>query len=144
MVVMVVGMGVGGWRYWRHADAGDLVANRVWIDHLPRNDRDVVQVVVLVSDQAMGLFGATSQWKQSTELFRYEQNGSEVRVHYPQTGEHEKLQARATRCKEGGMDYCLEVKGASRGVKRYYSQEGWEIDGLDGARARVAALPAGH
>ena len=25
------------------------------------------------------------------------------------------------------MDFCLELDGASRGAKRYYSREGWEI-----------------
>ena len=25
------------------------------------------------------------------------------------------------------MDFCLELEGSSRGVKKYYSREGWEI-----------------
>jgi hypothetical protein len=28
---------------------------------------------------------------------------------------------------EGGHDYCLEVKGASRGPQLYISRRGWEI-----------------
>ena len=27
------------------------------------------------------------------------------------------------------MDYCLELRGASRGVKRYRSKTGWQIGG---------------
>ena len=34
------------------------------------------------------------------------------------------------------MDYCLELAGASRGVKRYRSMQGWEI----GAATRPAQL----
>ena len=37
------------------------------------------------------------------------------------------MKVRAWPCRERGMDYCLELTGASRGVKRYRSKEGWEI-----------------
>ena len=37
------------------------------------------------------------------------------------------------------MDYCLELTGASRGVKRYRSKEGWEI----GAATRPEQLSTG-
>lgn len=144
MVALVVMVGVGGWRYWRHDAADNLLVDRIWIDHLPRNDRDTVQVMVLVNEEAIGVFGAASQWRAAHELFRFEHNGNELRVVYPQTGEREKIQARATRCHEGGMDFCLEVRGASRGVKRYYSQEGWEIGGMAAAQARIAAIAGGY
>jgi hypothetical protein len=41
------------------------------------------------------------------------------------------------------MDYCLELSGASRGVKRYYSRKGFEIGAsasVEDARALVDAL----
>jgi hypothetical protein len=43
------------------------------------------------------------------------------------------------------MDFCLELDGASRGVKRYYSREGWEIRGprdLDAIEREVASVRA--
>ena len=39
----------------------------------------------------------------------------------------ENVKVRAWTCGEDDMDYCLELSGASRGVKRYHSQDGWEI-----------------
>lgn len=142
MVALVVMVGVGGWRWMRHG-TGNLVTNRVWIDHLPRGERDIVQTVILLDDESFGLFGAASQWRGAFEVFRFEQHGTEVRVVYPQTGERETIRAHAKRCNEGAMDYCLEVEGASRGVKRYYSQEGWEIEGRPAdAKARVEAVIA--
>lgn len=142
MIALVVVVGVGGWRWARH-DAGNLVVNRIWIDHLPRGDRDIVQTVILLDDESLGLFGGSSQWRGAFELFRYEQHGGEVRAVYPQTGERETIRAHATRCSEGAMDFCLELEGASRGVRRYYSQEGWEIEGRPAeAKARVEAILA--
>ena len=51
------------------------------------------------------------------------------------------------------MDFCLELEGSSRGVKKYYSREGWEIGTVrditdveitgDSATAGVLASAAG-
>lgn len=128
------------WRVTRGSDApaaahdDRLALDRIWIDHIPRNDRDTFQVFAAITQEPFGIFQATSQWKGAFELFRYEAHGGEMRVVYPQTGEREKIKVNARACNEKGFDYCLELSGASRGVKRYYSLEGWVIDG-----ARTAA-----
>ena len=120
---------------------GDLVLDRVWLDHLPRNDKDVFQVFLAITEQPFGVFQAASQWTGKYEIFRYEAHGDEMRIIYPQTNDREKVTAKARRCSEQGMDYCLEIEGSSRGVKKYYSQKGWEIDGdVAAARDRVDAL----
>lgn len=123
--------------------AGRLVTDRIWIDHVPRDERDTIHVFAAASKRALGVFRATSRWRGSAELFRFEASGGELRVVYPQTGERETVRARARRCTEQRMDFCLELDGASRGVKRYYSRKGWEIDGAPSPReirARVDAV----
>ncbi|HET7505472.1 MAG TPA: hypothetical protein VFK02_30840 [Kofleriaceae bacterium] len=137
-VVTVVGF-VGRARHGA-PDAGDgrLVADRIWIDHVPRSDRDTFQAFAAVSAQAVGAFQAASAWRGSYELFRFEASGGELRLVYPQTGEREAVRAKARRCNEHGLDFCLELEGASRGVKRYYSKEGWEIRGVGDGDARAA------
>jgi hypothetical protein len=69
-------------------------------------------------------------------------------LRWHRTGDRETVRAKAWRCNDGGMDFCLELDGASRGVKRYFSREGWEIGGnhdldaiarqLDAVRAQLA------
>ena len=122
-----------------------LVSDRIWIDHVPRGDRDTINVFAALSEHSVGVFQATSQWRGSFEAFRYEASGGELRILYPQTGEREAARVKAKRCTEQRMDFCLELDGASRGVKKYYSREGWEIDragGLDGAKQRIEAVRA--
>jgi hypothetical protein len=122
-----------------------LLADRLWLDHVPRGDKDTVQVFAVLSEQAIGVFQATSQWRGGFEAFRYEANGADLRVVYPQTGDREAVRAKARRCTEKQMDFCLEIEGASRGVKKYYSLEGWEIGqahDLDAVRQRIEALRA--
>jgi hypothetical protein len=133
LVVMAVVSGAYATYRWTRSDdvpaAPADARDRVWIDHLPRNDRDMVQVFIAITDEPIGLFQNGSQWKQVSELFLYEGHGDELRIRYPQTGEKEQVRATARTCRERDMDYCLELSGNSRGVKRYYSRKGWEVGG---------------
>lgn len=146
---------VAGWRALGGEDgAGDgagagaarveqLVLDRIWIDHLPKHERDQINAFVAITDEPIGIFQTTSVWKGQFELFRYEAHGGELRIVYPQNNDRDRVQAKARRCDHDGFDYCLELKGASRGVKRYYSAEGWEIDGAPAPgelRARIDAV----
>lgn len=147
VIVVAVAVAVGRWRSTSEpaADPKRLIANRIWLDHIPRSDKDTVQAFFANSKEAVGVFAASSQWRGSYELFRYEAHGGELRVVYPQTGEREGVRAKARRCTEQGMDFCLELEGTSRGVKKYYSREGWEVDTARDAAAiqgQVEALRA--
>ena len=132
-----------GYSAWhRHSATSDraLVRDRVWIDHMPRDQRETVNVFVMVSEQSAGVFNAQSAWRGAYELFRFEQSGEEIRMVFPQTGDRDRVRATARRCDERGFDFCLELSGASRGVKRYFSREGWELRTLDDTRARLDAI----
>ncbi len=144
-VVAIAGAGYGVTQWRSDAPApkatGVAVTDRLWIDHIPRNDKDMIQVFVAITEEPVGVFQSASQWKGEYELFRYERHGNEMRMLFPQTGTKDRVQATATECDRNGMDYCLELKGASHGVKRYYSREGWEIGSLrdiDALKAKLA------
>jgi len=109
-------------------DGETLVLDRIWIDHIPRNDRDTIQVFAAISEEPFGVFQAASQWKGQYELFRYEAKGNELRIVYPQSNDRETVKHKARRCSENQFDFCLELDGGTRGVKRYYSRKGWEIE----------------
>jgi hypothetical protein len=151
MVLLVVGAAAGAvWRWRGHAasavpaDGQKLVYDRLWIDHMPKNDKDTFNVFAAITEEPLGIFQQTSQWRGNFEMFQYEGRGGELRIVYPQTGDKEKVTARAKECSDQRhMDFCLELGGASRGVKQYYSREGWEIGAahdVDAIRARVAQL----
>jgi hypothetical protein len=146
IAVVVVAGSLWSWRRGAPADAAkSLVTDRIWIDHIPRSDRDTIRVFAAVSEHAVGLFQTTSQWRGAFEAFRFEAAGGELRVVFPQTGDRETVRAKVRRCSEQGMDFCLDLDGASRGVKRYYSREGWEIGGrhdLDAIEHEVDAVRA--
>jgi hypothetical protein len=123
--------------------ANRLLADRIWIDHIPRSDKDTINVFAVISEHAAGAFQATSQWRGNYEVFRYEAHGADLRLVYPQTGDREAVRAKARRCTDQGMNFCLEIEGASLGVKKYYSRDGWEIGrgaSLDAVKQRVEVL----
>jgi hypothetical protein len=148
LMVIVGSLAAGAVWSWKRGDApvdaaNRLVTDRIWIDRLPRQERDTINVFGALSEEAVGVFQAASQWRGSYEVFRFEASGGEMRLIYPQTGARETVRTRARRCNENQMDFCLELDGASRGVKRYYSKEGWEIGqvhNLDGVKQRVEAI----
>ncbi len=123
----------GGYRMRAHETAHTTVdvRDRVWIDHLPRNDRDTINVFALLTQQPVGIFQATSAWKGGFEAFRYEKQGNEIRALFPQNGDRERITVSECPCDVRGMDYCLEVSGSSRGVKKYYSRKDWIIESRD-------------
>ena len=150
LLVVVAAVAVSVWRWQRASRPGDnrLVTDRIWIDHIPRGERDTIKVFAAVSEHSIGVFQATSQWRGAYEAFRYEASGGELRLLFPQSGDRETVRVKARRCSENGMDFCLELDGASRGAKRYFSREGWEIKGgnvdaiereVDAVRGQLAA-----
>jgi hypothetical protein len=144
LVVVVAIVAYAGWRWQRGsasvADDHRLALDRLWIDHMPQNPRDEISVFLAITEEPIGIFQTASQWRGKYELFQHDAKGDELRVTYPQTGDRETVRARATKCDEKGWEYCLELKGASRGVKKYYSQEGWEVGSLAAGDALVHKL----
>jgi len=118
----------GGYHLRSHEAAHVDVRDRVWIDHMPKSDRDTINVFALLTQQPVGVFQATSAWKGGFEAFRYEKQGNEVRAVFPQSGDRERITVSECTCDVRGMDYCLEVSGSSRGVKKYYSRKEWIIE----------------
>src|SRR5689334_17602479 len=100
----------------------EVLFDRIWIDHIPKTDKEEIQVFSALSERlsgfSIGMFEVRTQWRGSFEMFRYEDHGERLRLVFPQSGDREMVTARAHRCDEAQMDFCLEVEGASRGAKR--------------------------
>ena len=129
-LVVVGALALVRWKMGGDGDVSEpgLVFDRVWIDQVPSKPTDTANGFAAITRQPLGIFQSASQYKGSFEIFSYKATGDELRIVYPQTDDKEKVKVRAWKCKERDMDYCLEVSGSNRGVKRYRSRHGWEID----------------
>jgi hypothetical protein len=121
------------------------LTDRLWIDHMPTSERDVFNVFMVMADQPVGAFQKASAWQGQYEIFTYQAKGSGgFAVEFPHTGDRNTVRAKVTECNQGGMDYCLELGGASRGVKRYYSRKDWGATSVPAGEALVDHLAHQH
>jgi len=136
------------WLLWRWWNAGAAVAtdegarlafDRAWMDHRPRSPSERWQSFWIISQHPVGGFNAGTFWKGGWERFQYRRAG-DGRLDAIFQNDRERISYRAWRCDTDGFDFCLEIGGSSRGVKRYYSQRGWEIHQGADAEARVREI----
>jgi len=147
LVAVIAVIGVAGWRLRAQSHEtqdgeGKLLVDRVWIDHVPKHERDPLNFLALISEHKVGVFQNMTAYRGSYEMFHYDRGGGQLIVSYPQTGETEKLSVKVRRCSDDGMDFCLDVAGASRGVRHYYSRKDWVIKSLADERALADKLDA--
>jgi hypothetical protein len=122
------------WRVWqKHANDTKLVFDRLWVDHEAKNGKDVFQVLVVHGEHPVGHFAQQTFWKGQWEGFHYHvvprHEGRLDLLRPDEKPERVTMLARA--CSDSGFDYCLELEGSSRGVKRYYSKKAWEFKAGD-------------
>lgn len=140
VTALVATVGYGGWRLAHRGDApvatddAKLALDRIWIDHIPRNERDTFQVFAAITEEEFGVFQATSTWKGAFELFMFKRTSDGIKATFPQDGDKQNIKLKAKPCSENQMDYCMEVEGTNRGVKKYYSRKGWEIESAASAK----------
>ena len=149
LLIVVIIVAYVAWRWWRGnavatADRGQqLFYDRVWIDHIPTSQTDNVQLLAVVTEEPMGIFQKGSQWKGEYELFRHEPRGDgQLELYFPQSRDKQRVSYRAWKCNEAKFDYCLELTGG-RGARKYFSQRGWEVGSIGGARTLEARLGDG-
>ncbi|MCU1279177.1 MAG: hypothetical protein JWM53_2723 [bacterium] len=149
-IILLVVLAYVAWRWWRGpgetatADRGkQLFYDRIWVDTLPASERDQFHVFGAITEHSVGWFAERYRWKGEWEQFRFEPRGDgQVEILFPHSRTKSRLSYRAWKCAEKKeFDYCLEVSGG-KGPKKYYSQRGWEVGTVDGARALEARLAA--
>jgi hypothetical protein len=134
----------GGWQ-WQHRDTQRdgtkiEVYNRLWIDHIPLNERDAFQVFIAHTPEGIGGFAEETQWRGQIERFRFQPAPGEIRAVFPWTNDRETIKVEAKKCDAEGFDYCLELTGSNHGVKKYYSRKQWARRGFDDIDAIRAEL----
>lgn len=128
---------LAAWQLWPSSDShealrGDQLStlvNRVWIDAIPSNERDLVDVFAMLDEQQIGLFSKNSAFQGDWSAFgwRNKSKGGLVFVSL-QDDSHHHVTAKVRKGEVcAPFDYCLKLKGAPRGAKSYGSMEDWII-----------------
>lgn len=110
------------------------LANQVWIERLPQNDRDQIHHLVLLEQgrDRFGAFGKSSQWRHFLEIFAWHREQNRLTLNLPQDRVRVDLEARVWECEDEApapFELCLELKGQRGHTARYYSRHEWVIEG---------------
>ena len=140
------GLLVGGWKlsHRHHATDGNVqVTDRLWIDHMPKHDRDLMHVLIALTDnhgeENIGFLQFGSRWHAEFNGFRFERKGDDLAVEFPQNSWRATWHTKVSRCSVGDFTLCLEVT-APRGRAMYFSRDEWVIGDDDAGRALEAKI----
>jgi hypothetical protein len=143
-LLVVVGGLYGGWKVWRALFGDDTatprLVNQVWIERMPRDERDMVYGAVLVEHDGkrIGVVGRGSRWRSHQDVFLWRQEGDTLRTRFPQDNQRYRLQVRTWECEGKAprpFQLCLEARTGNR-VLRFFSRKDWVIrPGEDAAAA---------
>jgi hypothetical protein len=123
----------------------ERLSNQVWIDHAPRNERDVVRHLVLLerANRRLGVAGQASRFRLQQDMLVWNVEGNNLRVLLLQDQQRVTVQARTWTCVGEApkpFELCLELKRGDRAV-RYYSKREWVVRPRgDGVAADVSWL----
>ncbi|MCB9649120.1 MAG: hypothetical protein H6730_21320 [Deltaproteobacteria bacterium] len=100
------------------------ITNRVWVNKVPKNDRDVVTYFVLLDrmKQRVGALAHVSAWRLYADRLRFRLDGSTLVLESPQEQATTKFKVRTWACpKEAPKPYdlCMELSQGSRKIVLY-------------------------
>lgn len=129
------------------ADSARHAVNQVWIERLPKDQRDMIGHFVLVkhSQGRIGVIGRSSQWRHFLEGFKWGLEGERLQVYLPQEDAKVSLRIRTWECDGEAPDpfeLCMEIDTGKRKVK-YYSRKDWVVEPHEAA-ASLDELAAEH
>jgi hypothetical protein len=131
-------VGVAAYGAYRLADAalgtegGDHLANQLWIGKLPKTDREIVEHMVLLDQDAgrFGVWGKSSAWRHDLEIFKWARERDRLLLFFPQTRRKARAGVRTWECEGEApkpFQLCLEVTLDGK-KRRYYSREDWVVE----------------
>jgi hypothetical protein len=136
-LLLVLGLSLGGWLAWHRVfDGGPAVkrlVNQLWIERLPRNERDMIWAGVLLEDgrDRAGVMAHASRWRAHSDVLLWRLDGDLLRTRFPQDRKRYDLRARTWECEGKAPEpfqLCLELRRGDQ-VLRFFSRKDWDIDG---------------
>lgn len=107
--------------------------NQLWIDHVPRDDRDMITHFVIL-DHPQGKFGAigrSSQWRHMVDVFKWNLGGDTLRLFFPQDRAKGEVKLETWECAgeaPAPFELCMRMTNKQGKSWMFYSREEWEID----------------
>lgn len=114
-----------------------LLLHRVWLAHLPADERDLVPHLFLFDKAGHrgGAFGVASAWRVATNRVRFRYDAPNLELEIPQRKVKGRVRAEIRACEDAPkpFDLCLVLSEGSRRLE-LYSRRRWKLldDGPEG------------
>jgi len=143
LLVAAGGLLAGWWLLGARA-ARERFANQVWIERVPRNERDMVWHFVPVEQRGkrLGAIGRGSRWRVVVDRFVWSRRGAQFEMRTPQNSCRSTLAVRSWECAGQAprpFELCLELTGEGK-TYRYYSRKDWVVKGDGELPGEIAHL----
>jgi hypothetical protein len=134
-VVLLLGAGFGAWKLWHRFFDEDQatrnLVNQIWIERMPKDERDLVHVGVLVQREGrrVGVVARASRWRAFQDAFVWRLDKDMLRTRFPQDDKRYSLRARTWECEGEAprpFQLCLELARGERKL-RFYSMKDWVV-----------------
>ena len=127
-------------------EARQLLCNRNWIDRLPQNEKEHLNVFRFVPHMGGGVFQDRTLFAGTFELFAFEHSGTQIRFDLLHKKEKKTVPYRieALDKAKGPLDLRLVLDESPRGPSVYYGirrEGGTTLQELDAALAALATQP---
>lgn len=134
-LLLAAGLCIGAWMVWHRIFDGDeatkRLVNQLWLERMPRDERDMIHAGALVEHDGhrVGVAGRGSRWRQHLDFFVWRLDGDQLRTRFPQDGHRYDLRVKTWECEGQApkpFQLCLELRRGDR-VLRFYSHKDWVI-----------------
>jgi hypothetical protein len=118
------------------AQGTEHTVNQLWIDHVPRDDRDMITHMVML-DHPQGKFGAvgrSSQWRHIINVFKWNLEGDKLGLFFPQDRARGQFTVKTWDCAgeaPAPFELCMKLTNDKGNSWTLYSREDWHIEPQD-------------
>jgi hypothetical protein len=134
-LLLVIGVAFGAGKLWmrffNEDEAVKRLVNQLWIERLPRDQRDMVYVAALVEHEGrrVGVVGRGSRWRSHQDAFLWRLDQDQLHTRFPQDDKRYTLRIRTWECEGQAprpFQLCLEARRGDQ-VLRFFSKKEWVI-----------------
>ena len=93
----------------------DELADKIWVDRVPEEPRDLIDVMLFDTDHGFGILAKQSSFRLNMDFVEFEASGDTVRLNRLQEDRTTTHRVRTWECKDGeappDFDYCMDFDG---------------------------------
>lgn len=141
-------VGTNALTHCAQSDDADVFFDRQWIDSIPQEPTDLMEILVVSKRHKKGAEATISQWRQHVDLFQWQgasgnPNHNVINIFFPQEGKNSTLEFKAFECDHEVFELCAEVSDGHT-TKKFYSFWDWRVENINSIKSHIHSQECNH